>query len=246
MAHVVRRSAAFTLIELLVVISIIALLVGLLLPALTNARESARMVGCASNQRQLGAAFYTYTIDSPGNRYPALKGEGTWGSPDSNYYTNALTDAGCVPPAFQSSWYRQIGYTQDGENIWTCPTVLFNGMSGWGGGYGVNDQHVIMYDNSVNDAQHNGSLRVVDIKKPSSLILFTESRQLQADGVTYFTGPVVSDPLSGPAWDTGAIYRGQGDARHTGSLNVAYCDGHVDNKAYETVKADVNREFRNR
>lgn len=58
-----RLSAGFTLIELLVVISIIALLIGILLPALGAARESGRKIACASNVRQEVLAVAIYTND---------------------------------------------------------------------------------------------------------------------------------------------------------------------------------------
>jgi len=100
-----RQQKAFTLIELLVVISIIALLVSILLPALNEARSTARRVMCAANMHSMGTGVATYALDNKGYGPPQRwYSSGPWTSTtiyDCNYVKDINNFTGpitlCVP-----------------------------------------------------------------------------------------------------------------------------------------------------
>ncbi len=90
--------AGFTLIELLVVISIIAVLMALILPAVQSAREAARRTQCLTQMRQIALGIHGFAARSKSGQLPAY---GTWGD-------DIATSATSTQPAAMWSWVVDI------------------------------------------------------------------------------------------------------------------------------------------
>lgn len=91
---------AFTLIELLVVIAIIAILAALILPALANAKERARILKCKNNLSQFGRACQVYANDRTDSRLPQAVMDGDWPHDLSRTNADLFLQAGFLPQCF--------------------------------------------------------------------------------------------------------------------------------------------------
>jgi prepilin-type N-terminal cleavage/methylation domain-containing protein len=127
-----RRSrfagSGFTLIELLVVITVISVLMALLLPAVQQARETARLAACRNNLKQMGLALMSY--ESAHRRFPSSSTSridfGVWSSFPANYHLHSWVTM-LLPYLDQGALYGQINFNVsalDTANIVPASFVL--------------------------------------------------------------------------------------------------------------------------
>lgn len=121
-----RNRHAFTLIELLVVIAIVGLLVAILLPALSSAREASRQVLCMSNLKQLTVAISLYGTDSKGY-YPQMIYNGSPQTSEMEWLTRLPNWPGSNG---YKTWLTALYQYTPTAKVFVCPSAPYN-PSGW-------------------------------------------------------------------------------------------------------------------
>lgn len=222
--HICGRSRLpFTLIELLVVIAIIAILAGLLMPALSSSRERSKSISCATNVKTLAMACLAYADDYDGHmsRVGGINGFNNgkaWIGKCGKWSSIDLAEPGLVTPYF-------------GNNIKvkSCPSVegeLINRNSGLfhGGGIGLNL--------NFGSTGMWKTVKLPQVKSPASKVMLSDIMGTYR-GSNICLGYKLTPYGEYMTGYNGTMGTGTPDScfRHNGRANTGWVDGHVSTEA---------------
>ncbi|MBR2723456.1 MAG: type II secretion system protein [Lentisphaeria bacterium] len=216
----------FTLIELLVVIAIIAILAGMLLPALNTARERGRIATCQSNQKELGVYFQFYISDNNDYMLAIHDKNATnlthWQYIIRDTYAQRqhYTDEVQMPRVFRCPSKKHKSW--HGDDIHYGYNVVFLGMSYF---LGARDK-----DGGRFGGDPYRPAKLSQIASPSQTICTVDTHKRNNSGDAANSGFYKVAPNNTTAKNNGIV-----DTLHNKSTNVMWVDGHVSNVKIKNV-----------
>lgn len=203
-----QRPNGFTLLELLVVISVVALLISVLLPALASARKVAERLTCSSQLKQLGLAASLYANDYQGK----LPHHSDTNTGESNWNRGIFVAGPYYNDAFEMLRCPQDANMIDPPTDRSTPFPFLTNEYYWS--YCLNTQVDPDFDGSGGvPATIQGDLRLIE--DPSSMIIYMEGNENDAG----IENDSADAPYLNPAMEP---YQ-----RHQGVANYLWGDGHV-------------------
>jgi prepilin-type processing-associated H-X9-DG protein len=209
-----------------VVIGIIAVLIALLLPSLSRARESARSVQCLSNLREMVAASHAYANTFRGSYPPAIQGStrGTLAYADSWDYT-IITDLSTLQVTVQPGL---LWMGRGDQRVHQCPSFSGSAMASHNEytGYNYNTSYIGRGSYAAG-TRFDPPARLSEVRKPVQTVMFGDG-EFSSGANKYMRSP---QPSGFPS-DIGIPrHAGTQGFRHRRRTNAAFADGHAESLA---------------